>query len=121
MNLIPKAALKTHALQTLRAREVRPELASAFGVRASLAPLFLRGSPKVRFRDSTREHLRGIFFSSEREGTAEYRLRMVRAHRLAARLANGARFAVRLTTILALPFANGEGRGEGLFARVGSK
>jgi hypothetical protein len=42
MKLIPKAALKTHALQTLRAEVVRQELAAAFGVRASLVPLFIR-------------------------------------------------------------------------------
>ena len=43
MNLPLKAALKTPALQTLRAAVERQELAPAFGVRASLAPLFHDG------------------------------------------------------------------------------
>src|SRR6266511_3613031 len=63
MNHTPKAALKTHALQTLRAGEGRQKLASAFGVRASLAPLFLRRSLKMRFKGLMREHLREILSS----------------------------------------------------------
>src|SRR6266545_4314061 len=63
MNHTPKAALKTHALQTLRAGEGRQKLASAFGVRASLAPLFLRCSLKMRFKGLMREHLREILSS----------------------------------------------------------
>src|SRR6266545_5788890 len=76
MNLAPKAALKTHALQTLalapwdkrrgvwaarRAGYPTGRVSDAllrreaFGVRASLAPLFRRRSPKVRFRGLTRE------------------------------------------------------------------
>src|SRR6266508_4844171 len=60
MNLTPKAALKTPALQT------RPRVPDAllrreaFGVRASLAPLFRRRSSKVRFRGLRREPLREI-------------------------------------------------------------
>jgi len=50
MSLTPKAALKTRALQTLRAEAERQVLAAAFGVRASLAPLFIRRCIKVRFR-----------------------------------------------------------------------
>ena len=60
MNRTPKAALKPPALQTLRAGEGRPELASAFGVRAALAPLFLRRSLRARFMGSMRKHLREI-------------------------------------------------------------
>src|SRR6266545_4193490 len=60
MNHTPKAALKTHALQTLRAGEGRQKLASAFGVRASLAPLFLRSSLKMRFNGLMREWFREI-------------------------------------------------------------
>jgi hypothetical protein len=55
MTLPPKAALKTPALQTLRAAEECQELASAFGVRASLAPLFIPRSFKVRLRGSLGE------------------------------------------------------------------
>jgi hypothetical protein len=58
MNRSPKAALKTHALQTLRAAEERQELASVphcGRVRATLAPLFIQRSFKVRFRSSKRE------------------------------------------------------------------
>src|SRR6266540_1545289 len=78
MNLTPKAALKTRALQTLplapwdkrrgvwAARRTGyptgrvPDALlrrEAFGVRASLAPLFRRRSPKVRFRGLRREPL----------------------------------------------------------------
>jgi len=60
MNLPPKAALKTPALQTLRAAAERQELAPAFGVRAALAPLFIRRSFKAGFRGSKREIFRGI-------------------------------------------------------------
>src|SRR6266540_2924823 len=76
--LTPKAALTTHALQTLplapwdkrrgvwAARRAGyptgrvPDALlrrEAFGVRASLAPLFRRRSPKVRFRGLMREPL----------------------------------------------------------------
>ena len=68
MNLTPKAALKPPALQTLRAGAGRPELAAAFGVRASLAPLFRRRSPKVRFRGLRREPLREILSPRRRSG-----------------------------------------------------
>src|SRR6266508_3232505 len=68
MNLTPKAALKTPALQT------RPRVPDAllrreaFGVRASLAPLFRRRSPKVRFRGLRREPLREILSPRRRSG-----------------------------------------------------
>jgi len=52
MNLPPEAALKTPALQTLRAALERQERAPAFGVRAALAPLFIRRSFKAGFRGS---------------------------------------------------------------------
>ncbi len=42
LNPSPRAALKTHALQTLRAGRGPQELAPAFGVRASSAPLSFR-------------------------------------------------------------------------------
>src|SRR6266545_3279023 len=81
MNLTPKAALKTPALQPLplapwdkrrgvwAARRAGyptgrvPDALlrrEAFGVRASLAPLFSRCSPKGRFRGLRREPLREI-------------------------------------------------------------
>jgi hypothetical protein len=44
VNLTGKAAQKTPALQTLCAGGERQQLASAFGMRASLAPLFIRRS-----------------------------------------------------------------------------
>ena len=68
-NLTPKAALKTHALQTLPRIPDALLRREAFGVRASLAPLFRRRSPKVRFRGLMREPLREILspFEAERE------------------------------------------------------
>jgi len=76
MNLPPKAALKTPALQTLRAAVERQELAPAFGVRASLAPLFIRRSFKARFRGSMREIFRGNLFPSDGERVVEDRVRV---------------------------------------------
>src|SRR6266545_3592039 len=94
MNLTPKAALKTPALQTLplapwdkrrgvwAARRAGyptgrvPDALlrrEAFGVRASLAPLFRRRSPNVRFRGLMREPLREILSPSDGE-TDEHRL-----------------------------------------------
>jgi len=66
MNLPSKAALKTPALQTLRAALERQELAPAFGMRAALAPLFIRRSFKAWFRGSRREIFRGILSPRER-------------------------------------------------------
>src|SRR6266545_3178449 len=84
MSLTPKAALKTHALQTrpLAPWDKRRGVWAArragyptgrvpdallrrevFGVCASLAPLFRRRSPKVRFRGLMREPLREILSS----------------------------------------------------------
>jgi len=71
MNLPPKAALKTPALQTLRAALERQRLAPAFGVRASLAPLFIRRSFKAGFRGSRRDIFRGILTLRERAGVRE--------------------------------------------------
>jgi hypothetical protein len=68
LTLPPKAALKRPALQTLRAAVERQELAPAFGVRASLAPLFIRRSFKAGFRGSMREVcFGGILSLKERE------------------------------------------------------
>ena len=60
MNLIPKAALKTPALQTLRAGPAHLGLAPAFGLRAALAPLLFDRILQFRLRGSRREVFQGI-------------------------------------------------------------
>ena len=67
MNLPPKAALKPPALQTLRAAVERQRLAPAFGVRAALAPLFIRRSFKAGLRGSRRDIFRGNLSMRERK------------------------------------------------------
>ena len=59
MNSRPKAALKTTALQTLRAAVGRRNLATAFGVRSSSAPLLSGSILQVRQRDSMRGFVLG--------------------------------------------------------------
>src|SRR5437867_2186814 len=63
MNLSGRAALKPPALQTLRAGRVCQQLAPAFGVRASLAPLSGEGEQEFqlnRFDSATNCILRPL-------------------------------------------------------------